>query len=103
MKPILIIISESEGADDRNLEAARVAAGLAQLSDLKVHLLLRTPATGLLQNAPGRFREYLKLLQDANGRILVPENSPPTAPAITRCPEKELLRLEKSIAVRIEI
>ncbi|MDD5261117.1 MAG: hypothetical protein PHD76_04640 [Methylacidiphilales bacterium] len=110
MKTVLIVASESphiEGGG-RTLEALRVAAGLAQLSDLQVNLLVKPDAKITLQDAStlacdSQIREYLKLLLSAGGKIFVSESCAPTVYPATRLSKSQIQDLEQSNPIRIEI
>ena len=103
MKSVLILITEPLSPDGRSLEAARVAAGLAQLSDLKIHLLLQPAACSLLDDPTQPLHDYLDLLQQAGGQILISRDCPATQRPVARLGNNEIRHLEETIPTRIQI
>ena len=107
MKKVLVTVSDPPG-DPRALEALRVAAGLAQLSELKVHLLIETQAEPLLHEDGGGAgnslaRDYLKLLLEAGGLIHGNETCPAVPVPLQRHNPEELRKFRASIPLQIEI
>ncbi len=110
MKTVLIVASESphSGGGGHTLEALRVAAGLAQLSELQVQLLVKPDAEITLQDTStlpcdSQIREYINLLLSAGGKIFVSESCAPTAYPVTRLSKSQIEDLEQSNPIRIEI